>query len=147
MTTPLILGALSASVALLSAFFGWRNSSRATNVNMSAQQLQWVQQAMAEATSAKTEAKQAKTDAEAAEHSAKAATRAAESATDKAATAERRLEDLIVSVDGVMRWAESVVTAAQDSTISSDRVREIVNGGPPGFTQARLALNRRIAGQ
>jgi hypothetical protein len=136
----------SAVVALASAFFGWRNSSKATNVNMGAQQLQWVQQAMTEATAAKTDARQAKDDAAAAEVSAKAATRSAAAATDRADDAERRLSSVIVSMESLIRWAEAVVSAAQDADVPSDEVRAIVNGGPPGFTQAKLALDRRRAG-
>lgn len=142
--------AIACLAALVTAFFGYRGSQRAGRVAEAGQQLSWVQQAQNEAAAAKAEARQAKQDAGHAEVSAKnaeqmaqSASRRADNAEHRADDAERRFREVIDALSSMVRWAESCITSAHDPDVSAARVRELVNGGPPGFTQVRMTLQRR----
>lgn len=125
---------LAALLAFASAIFGVVSSGRANrrtaqNVQ-SATNLDWVRQARAEAESAETKLIKAET--------------ALEKASMRAERAERRLESMEQRMNDVDRgaaelaaWIWRVIDAAHDPAVDGPRLRQIVNGGPPGLRPRR----------
>lgn len=129
---PIVTAIGAIIVAVIAGAWAWKNSGRAT---MSGEQRAWLQEAM-------KETRQARQDLTAAEESTRKAAKAADEATNLADAATRRLNEVIVLLEGMVRWTDRVVTAGQDPTVPDAEVRRIVNGGPPGLTNAKMQVQR-----
>lgn len=132
---PAVLtAAFSALAAILCGLMVYKNAKRANDQTMSSTQLQWVQQAMAEASSAKEDARQAKSDAKDAESQAA-------SATAKAQQAEAKLQRVDVQIRELLAWIERVVVSAHatdpDQRDQVALLLRIINGGPPSLSAVR----------
>jgi hypothetical protein len=127
-STALIAAILTVVVAFITAIVTARTSRRATaqqtDVSLSAEARQWVTQAQSDAKEAKTDAAEARKEAQAAQVTAH--------------DADIKLREVSSLTDGLLRWAERIVRAAHDPSITDARLREMVNGGPPELSTSRL---------
>ncbi len=138
-TAALFTAVAGIVVAVLTGYFGWRNSGRAA---MSADQRAWLETAM-------REARQAKTDADHAQQSAAKANSAALEAGHRADDAERRLTAVTLQTEDLIGWISRVVRVAHDIDVDQvddpnvRRLIEVVNGGPPTLTADKLRITPR----
>lgn len=58
METPIVTALIAAAAAVVAAFFSWRSSSRATDVNLRAAELGWVKEMRQDASEARLEVAQ-----------------------------------------------------------------------------------------
>lgn len=133
----------AAFTAMATILCGWlvyrsaRGANRISETNsLSAQQLAWTQQAMAEAHEAKADAKMAS-------EVARDATSAAEQASRRASAAEFRLGEVSRMADDLMQWIGRVVRKAHEVDVAEapSDVKEllrVINGGPPEISNAQL---------
>jgi thymidylate kinase len=134
MTRSDLVSALAALLSFAGVTVGVIASGRANRRSARNQEsgvnLDWVRQARAEAEAAETKLLRAET--------------ALDQASNRAERSERRLEAMEKTLTDVQRgaaqladWIWVVIDAAHDPAIDADRLREIVNGGPPGFRNRR----------
>lgn len=127
---PLFTAIGAVLAAIIAGAWAWKNSGRAT---MSGEQRAWLQEAM-------KETRQARTDLATAEQALRVATTAAGKATQTADSARAQVSEVLLLLEGMVRWTDRVVSAGQDPAVSDQEVRRIVNGGPPGLTNAKLQV-------